>query len=446
MSKTFGFFKDMIPRGNVTSSNYPLPTYNVTVTTSNVDYANKIDTINFIISTNLTNNQRIYLTTSNASGAVFSDGSTTFSAPLASNGNITISRKIAISSTDANNYTANFQLRTGDFNGDIFFSTTANITTTNAVATGGTILSNVAGYKVHQFESTQAGGTGTYNFQITNGLGITSEYLIVGAGATAGGYYSSSAGLDGGQLSVWANSRGKWAGGGGGGQVVTGNVAVAESTVYPISVGNGGLYSLRNISGGTTGSLVYSFPSNGNSSSAFGITASGGGAGSWVALNLLFTGALYRFKAHTNNTGGGARPAANCVASVWGFSGGDGANANVFTPFVNNIEFGANTVNESNMFAGGGAGAGGDGTDAVNFTLQAGNGGPGVASNINGTSLFYGAGGRGGGGDLLGSPVFGSNGTGWGARGSGGPAGTGGQGQPGIVYVKYPAYQKSLSV
>jgi hypothetical protein len=443
MSKTFGFFKDMIPRGNVTSSNYPVPTYNVTVTTSNVDYANKVDTINFIISTNLTNNQTIFLTTANASGAVFSDGSSTFSAPLASNGNITISRKIAISSTDANNYTANFQLRTGDFTGDVFFSTTANISTTNAVATGGTILSNVAGHKVHQFN------VGSANFEVTNGLGITAEYLIVGGGGTAGGWYADSAGLDGGQLSIWANSRGKWSGGGGGGQVITGNVAVAQSTVYPINVGNGGLTFLRNITGGTTGSQLYRYPAPGNATSAFGITSSGGGAGSWVALNLLFTGALYRFKAHTNNTGGGARPAANCVASVWGFTGGNGANANIFTPFINNIEFGANTVQESNMFAGGGAGAGGAGTDAVNFTLAAGNGGSGVASNINGTSLFYGAGGRGGGGDFIGSPVFGSNGTGWGNWGSGGGAGnsTGTvSGQNGVVFVKYPAYQKSLSV
>ncbi len=443
MSKTFGFFKDMVPRGNVTTSNYPQPTYNVSVSLSNVDYATRTDTITFNVSTNLTNGQTIYLTTSDASGLVFADGNTVTSATLDAFGNATISRKIAISSADANNYTANFQLRTGAFTGDIFYSQTANITTSNTVATGGTILSNVAGYKVHQFESTQAGGTGTYNFQVTNGFVNNAEYLIVGAGGTAGGYYSNSAGLSGGDISTWANSRGKWAGGGGGGRVLNGNTVLIENTIYPISVGNGGMYTVRNISGGTTGSLLYSYPSDGNASTAFGLTANGGGAGSWVALNILFTGALYRFKAHTNNTGGGARPVANCVVSPWGFAGGNGGNANVFTPFVNNIAFDANIVNESFMFAGGGAGAGGAGT-AGSFTP--GNGGSGLASSINGTTINYSAGGRGGGGGLVGSATFGTNGEGSGSRGSGGPAGTAGSGQPGIVYVKYPAYQKYLSI
>lgn len=447
MSKTFGFFKDMVPRGNVTTSNYPQPTYNVSVSLSNVDYATRTDTITFNVSTNLTNGQTIYLTTSNASGLVFADGNTVASATLDAFGNATISRKIAVASPDANNYTANFQLRTGDFNGDIFFSRTANITTANTIATGGTILSNVAGYKVHQFESTQAGGTGTYNFQVTSGFVNNAEYLIVGAGGTAGGWYSNAAGLPGGSLSIWANSRGKWAGGGGGGQVLNGNTVLVENTIYPISVGNGGLYSIRNIGGGTTGSVIYSYPSDGNASTAFGLTANGGGAGSWVALNLLFTGALYRFKAHTTNTGGGARPVANCVISSLGFAGGNGANANTSAPYVNNIAFDANIVAEQNMFAGGGAGAGGNATSAA--TLTPGNGGPGLAKNINGTTINYSAGGAGGGGDFTNSPVFGTEGTGWGSRGSGGSARSiqfNGTGQPGIVYVKYPAFQKYLSL
>jgi hypothetical protein len=440
IGRNFGFFRDRLPRGTATISNYPVPTYNVSVSTSNVDYATRTDTINFIISTNLTNNQTIYLTTTGANDGVFADNTTSFSAQLAANGNVTISRKIAISSADANNYTANFQLRTGDFTGDVFFSTTANISVSNAVATGGTILSNVANYKVHQFD------TGTTDFEITDGLGITSEYLIVGAGGTAGGWYADSAGLPGDELSIWSNSRGKWAGGGAGGQLISGNVSLAESTAYPVVVGVGGQTFLRNIDGGTSGEQLYRFPAPGNDSSAFGIVASGGGAGSWVALNLRFTGALYRFKAHTNNTGGGARPVGNCVVAPWGFAGGDGGAANISAPTVNNLAFGSNLVAESFMFAGGGAGANGDGTDG-GFTP--GSGGNGLASNINGTEVYYSAGGRGGGGPFVGSAQFGSNGTGQSNPGSGGAAGSTTatvNGKNGIVFVKYPAYQRRLNI
>lgn len=438
-AKTFGFFKDRLPRGNVTTSNYPMPTYNVSVSLSNVDYATRTDTITFNISTNLTNSQTIYLTTENASGLVFADGNTTTSVTLNAFGNATISRKIAIASADANNYTANFQLRTGAFTGDVFFSQTANITTANAVATGGTILSNVAGYKVHEFNA------GTTNFEVTNGLGITAEYLIIGGGGTGGGWYANSAGLSGSTISTWSNSRGKWAGGGGGGQILSGNISLSESTVYPINTGLGGQTYLDSLTG-DPGDELYRYPANGSTSTAFGFTANGGGAGSWVALNLRFTGALYRFKAHTNNTGGGARPVANCVVSPWGFAGGDGGNANIFTPRVNNIEFGANTVNESNMFAGGGAGAGGAGTAG---SSTPGNGGAGVASSINGTEIYYSAGGRGGGGGFNGAAQFGSNGLGWPSWGSGGAAGSAigtVNGQNGVVFVKYPAYQKYLSL
>lgn len=430
-------------QGAVTSL-FPVPQYNVTVTTSNVSYANRTDTINFHISTNLTNNQKIYLTTTGAPGIAFEDGSTTALATLAANGNITISRQIAISSTDVNDYVATFQLRTGDYIGDIFFTQNANISTSNVVSSGGNI-STVNGYLLHEIAATST------NLAITYGLDINAEYLVIGGGGTAGGWYANSAGLSGSDISIWSNSRGKWAGGGGGGQVLNGNTSLVEGSTYPITAGIGGRTFLAGISGIPGGSeeQLYRFPANGNSSVAFGTTAIGGGAGSWVLLNLRFTGNAFRYQNHVTNTGGGGRPDANCATSAIGFRGGDGVQIPTgFSPSAgfNNAAFTWDTISDLYMFAGGGAGANGNGTSGT-FNGPPGSGGPGLPNTITGSEILYSAGGRAGGGGLTGTASFGANGLGWGNYGSGGSAGTTTtvvDGRDGAVFVKYPAYQKTI--
>jgi len=115
-------------------------------------------------------------------------------------------------------------------------------TSSNIVATGGTetdITISGSAFKIHSFVSSG-------NFEVTSGSGDV-EYLIVGGGGSGGLY-----------------------GGGSGGGVQQGTASVSANT-YPIVVGLGGA-SVPGGSGNTPGN-------NGNPSSAFNITASGGAGG-----------------------------------------------------------------------------------------------------------------------------------------------------------------------
>jgi len=94
------------------------------------------------------------------------------------------------------------------------------------------------GYTYMVFKSS---GSTTFNF--TGNV----EYLIIGGGG-AGGYNTG--------------------GGGGAGGVVSGSTNVSANTNYRIVVGSGGTNGID--------------PTNGGNSSAFGITADGGGRGAYV--------------------------------------------------------------------------------------------------------------------------------------------------------------------
>lgn len=109
-------------------------------------------------------------------------------------------------------------------------------------ATGGTVT-NIAGYRVHTFTT-----VGTENF-VVNGTGNI-EYLIVGGGGAGG--------IDMG-------------GGGGAGGYLTGTFASTGGT-YPIVVGAGGAARPNIYTANQRGG-------DGGNSSAFGITAFGGGGG-----------------------------------------------------------------------------------------------------------------------------------------------------------------------
>ena len=217
-------------------------------------------------------------------------------------------------------------------------------------------------YRVHRFIN-----TGTSSFTVHNvGNDPTVEYLIVGGGGSGAQRHN---------------------GGGGGGGVISGTVSVSAQS-YNVSVGAGGPGLAQTVlpSIGT--------PSNGQSSSVFGITALGGGAGAGGSGG--------------SGGGGNATASGGLGTSGQGNSGGSGS----LGPFSN----------ESSYAGGGGGGAGSAGSNATSSTpAMAGNGGDGISSSITGNLQFYGAGGGGG---------VASTGTA-GASGQGGSGGIGGGGNGG---------------
>lgn len=122
------------------------------------------------------------------------------------------------------------------------FYTAENAPGLNPYATGGTIVDGGDGYTYHIFVA-----DGTFTVTSPPAIIDSVEYMIIGGGGSAG-----SAG-----------------GGGGGGGFVFGSVVVSNSPgAYPITIGAGGATTP-----GTTPVR------NGSSSTAFGLTASGGGGG-----------------------------------------------------------------------------------------------------------------------------------------------------------------------
>ena len=265
-------------------------------------------------------------------------------------------------------------------------------------ATGGNTIGTSGDYKYHIFTT---GGT----FQVTQAPVATGnvEYLIVGGGGGGGG------GNNGG-------------GGGGGGDYVTGSIT-PTATSYNVSIGGGGADQPNHTTKGF----------DGNSTSVFGITAIGGGAG------------------------GGAKNVPSVAQGSDGGSGGGGGCNDVDGWAGNDIGAGQGNNGGTNQWwtragGGGGAGSAGGGSGSVPH------GGNGVSNSIGGSSphghghSYFAAGG--GGGEYTSTP--GDGGTSGGGQGGGarvptaGAANTGsgggGGGYPnmggfgggnGIVIVKY---------
>jgi hypothetical protein len=288
------------------------------------------------------------------------------------------------------------------------------------VATGGQIT-EVNCYKIHTFRD-----SGTFTVTDAGTIGGVVEYLIV-AGGGPGGYSAGN------------NSSGTGAGatgGGGGGDVIFGNATIT-TTSYTITVGAGGVT-----------------PNNGGNSSAFNISALGGGrGGGWSGAGPTAGG-----------SGGGAGQASLGTTTVGANSssglGNKGGDCTIPTKYVTGG-------------GGGGGGAGGPGQDAQRkgqpSPIHGGNGGTGISSNISGSSAFYGAGGGGGGCNAsstnvnyggtptpLGDPGVGGSGVGgnggnynniWptpgisgsgsGGGGGNGPQRPGAAGGSGIVIIRY---------
>lgn len=203
------------------------------------------------------------------------------------------------------------------------------------------------------------------------------DYLLAGGGGGGGGAVNGSIGTGG---------------NGGGGGLLQGSVQISAGA-YPIVVGLGGTGSSINVvaNGG-----------NGGNSTAFGLTALGGGGGS--------------------APGGNGFP---------GGSGGGGGNTDSGT-----TSGGAGTAGQGFAGAGGGAGVGNSGAGGgAGGAASGGTAGPGVASSISGSSVTYCAGGQ---GLVFGGPGPTTPGTG-GYYGRGDANnGISSDGGPGRVIIRYP--------
>jgi hypothetical protein len=228
---------------------------------------------------------------------------------------------------------------------------THNFTITNTFglqATGGTEATYSSGgvnYKSHTFLS----GTSTFT---STGAGDIDVLIVAGGG---GG--------------------GSWvgAGGGAGGVVVRNNFPITAGS-YSIVVGNGGAGGIN------PGSYTSPFPSttNGQNSTAFGLTAIGGGkGGSWNG-DQNADGGSGGGASQQNGQKSGLQPG----SASGGFGNAGGANAG----------FGAGGPHAT----AGGGGAGAAGQNTVNDT-QSGAGGIGIINTFRtGANLYYGGGGGGG--------------------------------------------------
>ena len=281
---------------------------------------------------------------------------------------------------------------------------------THPEATGGTVVDTDIGgvpYRIHYFTE-----TGTDTLTVTNPGEV--EYLIV-AGGGAGGLVRG--------------------GGGGAGGILTGSTLVSPQN-YTITVGNGADGGKRN-----TGT---SSQDNAGDSSAFGLTALGGGVGG-------------------RKDEGSEPPSDGGSGGGEGGAGGAGQGVGIgLQPGSSSGGFGNNGgtgVSVGSTYSGGGGGgAGSNGRDGVN--RRGGDGGTGIASLITGNTNFYaggggghsdtgnppGKGGLGGGGTsgigndaVLGNAQDGTPNTGGGGGGGGYNSGNkGGNGGSGIVIVRYP--------
>ena len=239
-------------------------------------------------------------------------------------------------------------------------------------ATGGSILT-VGDFKIHTFTSSNT-------FTVTS-FGSTIEVLVVGGGG-AGGF-------------------GHGGGGGGGAVLYHANLAVT-ATNYSIVIGAGGSQSLNNAANNP-----------GASTTAFGVTATGGGSGA----NELYDDTSGRGGVGGNgaNSGGGSYGNASAGTATAPTAAG-------WTVYAGNAGARGYASVGYNYGCGGGGGAGG--TPAQPDNIDGGNGGNGVLINIDGNNYLWAAGG--------GGVVYSQGGThghaGYGGVGGGGAATVWGEG------------------
>lgn len=278
-----------------------------------------------------------------------------------------------------------------------------------------------------EISGTPAGsGSSTFNILATDSGGNSSsreftlsvanpqvEYIVIGGGGAGGGAYGGGGGAGGYRSSIAGELSG-------GGTSAESPFAIALSTNYTVTVGNGGAPTVSGYAVGNAG--------NGGASVFATITSDGGGGGGNAAIGSA------------GGSGGGGMDnfAGGAGTSNQGSSGGAGSSG---------VNYGS----------GGGGGAGGAGTNGT--TSAGGSGGIGIPSSVTGSTIYRaggggggtyrggtaGQGGQGGGADAGSSGNYPNNGnsgvpnTGGGGGGaSANPYVTvGGSGGSGAVILKY---------
>jgi len=282
-----------------------------------------------------------------------------------------------------------------------------------------TITNNGNEFTITPLDGVDASQSGTIVFKATDGVNIGQSapqlfngpllpptavdvLVVAGGGAGGGGAFDGKAG----------------GGGGGGGLLTASNFAINQLS-YSIIIGDGGVWSA---------SYSHTSQQNGQTSSAFGLTAVGGG------------------------TGADFQSAGSANAGADGGSGGGGSG--MYNPRVATAG-GLGQVGQGNNGAagqawragtgyrgGGGGGAstsgsllnGGDGSQWLDGNYYAGGGGAGFLAE---GGSYIGQGGLGGGGDgkSTNPETTGQSGT----LNTGGGGGAGHSGGSGIVVIRYPA-------
>ena len=215
-------------------------------------------------------------------------------------------------------------------------------------------------FTVYATNAVGNGSSSSASNSITTGTATNAQYLIVGGGA------------------------GGLTGGGGAGGVLYGTYAATPSTLYSIVVGAAGA--------GADPRSPATSANDGLSSSVFGLTAYGGGAGNGNS------GA-----GRNGGSGGGA-----------GYTGGATQNGGTGTAGQGNN--GGGNLGANPFPGGGGGGAGAVGTTPTAGN-NAGSGGDGISNSITGTPTYYGGG---GGAGLYNGSDYGATTGGAGGLGGGG--------------------------
>jgi hypothetical protein len=312
--------------------------------------------------------------------------------------------------------------------GDAFLIQNIKVGFRSITATGGTIT-DIGDYRYHAFTS-----TGTSTFSVQNlGTDGELEYLIVAGGGGGGAGRASSS---------W------WGGGGGGAGGLLTNATTDPLSIdpqnYTITVGAGGSGQVAGTNHQSSTVTV------GGNSSAFGLTAFGGGPGASYIDDGISSG-------RSGGSGGGASVRSSVVAGGSGVSG-QGNNGG--------------SSGGTNAAGGGGGGAGSAGENGSN--TRSGNGGSGLnlsayfpnwgtnsSNTITGTRGWFAGGGGSGattgyvttpgaagiGGGAIGrltatgqafSAIANTGGGGGGVGGTGTINNQGGNGGSGIVIIRYP--------
>ncbi len=312
------------------------------------------------------------------------------------------SATVAVPSAVYNNVTSGNAVTIKVTNGDASESNTVNKTAV-ALPSGGTIT-NSGGYRIHTFTS-----SGTFANTIEN---LSTQYLVIAGG---GGGNTGGGGAGGYRNSVSGESSG------GGGSAET--PLTLSSGNYTVTIGAGGA-GVQNHQ-----------TANDGGNSVFGTITSTGGGGSGTTDG-----------SQTGRSGGSG-----------GGGAGDGRGSVGGSGTANQGYAGGNSSNVQPYPGAGGGGAGAVGGSRTGSTNNAGVGGVGVASSINGSSTFRAAGG--GGGGAFSAAVGGAGGNGGGGAGNAttgsgtnatvntgsgggglthyGNAYLGGNGSSGIVIVRY---------